>query len=354
MRSTGGRASEAAMHQMRAATLTGYIEVAHAAGLDGERMLRESGILPSTLLDPENRLPAEAVVRLFERSAELSGDESFGLLMAEARSFASLGPLSLLLERLANVRAMMVAAIEMQTLLNDILTMALEEDGEPVLIRFDLVPGFWSVQMFDHVVAMAYRTLTAASGHRWRPEYVHLMRQAPVDPVPWRRVFGNAIEFGAAFNGMSSPRADMLLPNPHADETMAQHARRLLKLVPARSAEETVGERVRREIGVLLPSGRATLGQVAQRLGQSPRSLQRHLDADGEPFGTLLDDVRQQLAQAYLGETDRPITAIAALLGYATPSSFTRWFARAFGMSPQAWRAQRRAQGSGPPALWRR
>lgn len=343
------------MHQMRAATLTGYIEVAHSVGLDGERLLRENGIPPAALQDPENRLPADAVVRIFERSAEQSGEEAFGLLLAEARSFASLGPLSLLLERLPNVRAMVLASIEMQAQLNDIMTISLEEDGETGLICFELLPAYWSMQLFDHVVGMAHRTLTAASGNRWRPEFVHLMRTPPADPTPWRRMFGGAIEFDATFNGLSSPKADMLLTNPLADETMAQHARRLLKLVPIVSGEETASDRVRRQIGVLMPRGRATLGQVARRLGLSPRSLQRHLDEEGHAFGALLDEVRRELARAYLGQTDRPITAVAGLLGYATPSSFTRWFAGEFGLSPQAWRnEQREKRRGGPPPVWRR
>jgi len=44
---------------------------------------------------------------------------------------------------------------------------------------------------------------------------------------------------------------------------------------------------------------------------------------------------------------------VASLLGYSSPSSFTRWFAGSFGVSPQLWRANQRGQG-GPPAMWRR
>src|SRR6186713_777601 len=102
------------MHQMRAVTLTGYLEVAARVGLDGARMLRQSGIQPELLSSPETRVPANAVIDLVERSAELSGCENFGLLMAETRSFADLGPLALLLERLPNLREIMRAANDFQ------------------------------------------------------------------------------------------------------------------------------------------------------------------------------------------------------------------------------------------------
>jgi AraC-like DNA-binding protein len=325
---------------MRAATLANYIEVANSVGLDGPRMLREAGIPPELLASPEQRLPASAIIGLLDRSAELSGCDAFGLLLAERRTFASVGPLSLLLERLPNVREVIQATIDFGRHLNDIVAISLDDVGETCLVRIDLEPGFWSVQAFDLVVATAYRILVATSGNRWRPDCVHLVRRAPADPAPWRRVYAVPIEFGATFNGLSSTGSAMRMPNPKADEVMARHARQLLHLVPVDSAEDAVNERVRRAITVLLPSGRATIDQVAAQLGMSARSLQRRLDDEGHQFGELLGWVRRELATAYLANSAHPVTTIAGLLGYASPSSFTRWFAGSFGISPQTWRAE--------------
>lgn len=342
------------MHQMRAVTLSTYLEVAASVGLDGPRLLREAGITPQMLAKPENRLPASAVIGLIDRSAELSGCENFGLLMAEARSFAELGPLSLLLERLPNVREMMRAAIDFQRHMNDILKPSLDDVGDTCLIRLDLAPGFWSVQLFDHAVAMTYRSLVAASGKAWQPECVHLVRKPPADPAPWRRVFSVPIEFDAMFNGMSSTAEGMLLPNPNANETMARNARHLLHLVHIEPVDSTI-ERVRRSITLLLPSGRATIDLVAAQLGTSARSLQRRLDDEGQPFAELLTGVRRELATAYLANSAHPVTTVAGLLGYASPSSFTRWFTAEFGRSPQAWRTSHKNElEQGPPPIWRR
>ena len=343
------------MQQMRAVTLSSYLEVAAAVGLDGPRMLRQAGIPLEALDDPEKQLPASAVIGLLDRSAEESGCEAFGLLMAEARSFPSLGPLSLLLERLPNVREVIRAAIDFQRHMNDVVEIAMEDDGDTCLIRLDLALGYWSVQAFDHVVAMAYRILTAASGNRWQPDCVHLVRKAPADPTPWRRVMPVPIEFGDTFNGLSSTHAAMLAPNPLADEVMARHARRLLHMVPVSPVEEGMRERVRRSITLLLPSGRATIDQVAAQLGLSPRSLQRRLDDEGQQFAELLNGVRRELASAYLANSAHSVTTVAGLLGYASPSSFTRWFTAEFGMPPQSWRGgPKTRRPEGPPPIWRR
>jgi len=343
------------MHQMRAVTLTDYLEVAASVGLDGARMLRQAGIPLEALGEPEKQLPAAAVIGLLDRSAEESGCDAFGVLMAEARSFASLGPLSLLLERLPNVREVICSAIDFQRHMNDVVEISVEDEGDSCLIRLDIAPGYWSVQVFDHVVAVAYRVLTAASGNRWRPDCVHLVRDLPEDASPWRRVMPVPIEFGATFNGLSSTHAAMLAPNPLADEIMASHARRLLRMVPISPSDEGVRERVRRAITMLLPSGRATIDLVAAQLGLSARSLQRRLDDEGQHFAELLNGVRRELASAYLANSAHSVTTVAGLLGYASSSSFTRWFTAEFGMAPQSWRGDHKARAQqGPPPIWRR
>lgn len=342
------------MHRVRAVMLTGYVEVAESVGLDGQLMLRQAGFTPESLADPENRLPADAAIRLLERSAEISGCESFGLLMAEKRSFAKLGPVSLLLERLPNLREVVTTCIAYRPHFNDVTEISLEEADGTSIIHLDSVPGYWSVQGTDLFVGFAHRVLDGASHGRWRPSGVHVMRKAPKDLSVWRRFFPVKTEFESDFNGLSCPSSSLLEPNPLADETMARNALRLLRMVPIETVPHDVSESVRRSIWKLLPNGRATLDQVAAQLGMSPRSLQRRLDEENETFGDLLSEVRRELATRYLGSSDQPMTTIAARLGYGSPSSFTRWFVAAFGVTPQAWRASRALEQPGPPPVRRR
>jgi AraC-like DNA-binding protein len=338
------------MQQIRAVSLLGYLDVAASLGLDGAALLRAAGIAGEALSDPENRIPAASVAALLEMSAARSGREDFGLLTAQRRSFADLGPVSMLLEHLPNLREVVRFCIVYRRHFNDIVDISLEEDGETCLIRFGLQPGHWGDQSVDQTIGVAHRGFVGASGGHWRPDCVHLMRQAPRDRLPWQRFFGAPVEFASSCNGFSCAREVLLRPNPLADPTMVQHARRLLGLVPLDAGPKPVGERVRRAIAALLPAGRATLEQVAAQMATSPRSLQRQLGGEGYRFAELLAEVRKDLAAAYLTGSSQPVTSIAALLGYASPSAFTRWFAGAFGSSPQAWRAAAGERGASDEA----
>ena len=324
---------------MRAATLTGYLEVARHVGLDPFELLREAGLTPDFLDDPEKRHAAGDVVELLEASAARSGCESLGLLMAECRSFAQLGPLSLLLERLPTVRDVVKALSLYRRHFNDILDIELEEDGDPCLIDIELLPQFAKIQIIDLTAARFYRNVSGASGGRWHPLSVHLVRDAPEDLSAFRRIFPCPVEFGSSFNGFSCTSNSLAVANPLANETMARHASRLLQMVELGPEDAPTSDQARRAIALLLPSGKATLEHVATNLGVSARALRRGLEREGHVFGNLLNEVRRDLAQRYLASSNHSITAISDLTGYTSLSSFSRWFAAEFGMAPHSWRS---------------
>ena len=84
------------MHTLtRSASLTDYEHVARSVGLDPFRMLRMAKLPAKVLDDPNLMISADSVGWLLEESARLSGQEAFGLLLAETRSLANLGMLAL-------------------------------------------------------------------------------------------------------------------------------------------------------------------------------------------------------------------------------------------------------------------
>ena len=77
-------------------------------------MLRRAKIDPAALADPDHLLASAPVTKLLEESARESGCLSFGLLMAEPRSMASVGALSLLLTHQPTARDVVEAVVRYQ------------------------------------------------------------------------------------------------------------------------------------------------------------------------------------------------------------------------------------------------
>ena len=84
----------------------------------------------------------------------------------------------------------------------------------------------------------------------------------------------------------------------------------------------------------------ATLEQAAELFSMHPRTLNRRLADKGCTFRGLAEEVRYDLARQFLENTGMPISQIAAALGYAETSAFTRAFRRWSGFSPTVWQEQ--------------
>ena len=85
-----------------------------------------------------------------------------------------------------------------------------------------------------------------------------------------------------------------------------------------------------------LPSGDASLGGAARRLGVSTRTLQRRLASEGVSFRQIIQEVREHLARHYLRNTALTFGEVAFLLGFDEPPSFFRAFREWTGRTPQS------------------
>ena len=325
----------------RAVTLTNYYEVARHVRLDPYVMLGRAGIHPSALRDPENWMPANRILNLLRESAFRSGRDDFGVLLGECRSFASLGPVSLLLRHERTLRDLIDAAIEYRRLLNELLHLELRDDGHSAVLEWNLIPGLRSSQGINLLATLAYRVLVEGSGIDWRPECIHF-RNSPAQITTFRRVFGCPIQFDSDFDGMSFSSACLDLPNQLADPELAAHARRLLNLMPGIRHDATMIERTRGALPFLIANGQARAEDVGDCLGVPVRTLQRRLASEGQSFSLLLNETRRELVLRYLGNSNQSITQVAHLTGYSALSSFTRWFISEFGVSPGKWRRSMR------------
>ena len=97
--------------------------------------------------------------------------------------------------------------------------------------------------------------------------------------------------------------------------------------------------RVRACLNEMLPTGQASIDDVAARLSISSRTLQRHLRDERTNFQQILSQLRQEKAKHYLHKTDYSTRQIAFLLGYEETRSFFRAFRAWTGDTPEAFRS---------------
>jgi AraC-like DNA-binding protein len=100
------------------------------------------------------------------------------------------------------------------------------------------------------------------------------------------------------------------------------------------------------------PGSIPALPEVASRLHLSPRTLRRKLEATGNSYNQILEDVRKKLAIRYLLDTPLTTEAISEKLSYSDAANFRHAFKRWTGTAPRAFRSQNRdADWSMSPAF---
>lgn len=330
---------------VRAACLTNFSEVARASGLDPARMLLHAGLSPTVEREPDLMIPVERVGQLLQASVIMSGNESFGLCMAESRMLSNLGAVGMLIRDQATLRDSLDVLMRYQVLLNGSLSLMIEERDDVVVVREELKAGKPQQptrQRIELALGVMLRVMRQVLGAHWRPWRVCFEHPEPRDLRVHHRMLGYDIEFNADFNCIVCAKADLDARNPSADPAMARYAQQLLD-VSAKLQRPTMLEDVRRTTLLLLPSGRCSIGQVAEHLGVATRTVQRGLAEQGQSFSSMVNEIRMELATRHVIESDRPLTEVAMLLGFSAPSAFSRWYHSQFGCSATERRATRTA-----------
>jgi len=325
----------------RSASLTNFAEVARKVGLDPHRLLREFGLPQRCLREPELRVPIDAVRGVLEAAAERSGQEAFGLMMAETRRLSHLGPVGMLVREQPTLRLALEALARYANRLNQALSLTLEEAGDVVVLREELIVGGSGPvrQSTELAIGVVFRTLRILLGPEWKPRRVCFAHDPPADRSVHERIFGKIVEFGHDFNGIVCSRDDLEVPNPNADALMARYAQGLVESSYAEAPNMTA--QMRQLVAALLPTGECTIATAAQRLGVDRRTIHRRLAREHQSFSAIVDSVRREFAARYLTDQHRSLAEVSALLGFSAPSGFSRWYRRHHRRAPSERRARR-------------
>jgi len=121
---------------------------------------------------------------------------------------------------------------------------------------------------------------------------------------------------------------------PTAHPEVAQLSESAVAAYLARISTGSIVDRVRRVLARTLPQGEPGVPTVARSLDMSARTLQRQLEEQGTTFRDVLNDLRSEMAQAYLLDGRHTIAEVTYLLGFSETAAFSRAFKRWTGVAP--------------------
>ncbi|MBL1112472.1 AraC family transcriptional regulator [Streptomyces sp. 110] len=330
---------------VRVAALSGYVEFCQSLGVAPQVLMEHTCLDVAALAEQDTWISGTAVADLLERSAAATHREDFGLHMAEYRRLSNLGPLSLVAREEPDVRGAVRLILDYEHMYNEVLRTRLDErEGLATLtVHLELGEKREARQLTELAVATFHRLVGHLLGRSFHPLSVSFTHGEPADTDTHDRLFGPVARFGQAFDGVVFYAAELDAPNVLADPLLHTYARKYFEAIVV-PRETTEVDRVRELIETLLPAGRCSLEHVAHSLGVDRRTVHRRLADAGETFSSVLTATRRQLAEQFVANPRKSLTEVSGLLGFSTPSAFSRWFREQFGCSAQQWRRRRSGQ----------
>lgn len=322
-------------------TLRAVVGAARAADLDVAGLLHRWEIPRSSLEDPDFRFPHRRWVGLWQEVEDLSGDPAVGLHAAERLPAEHFDLVDYLVASSPDLRTGLKRFERYFAIISTGVTHPLREAGDLAFLERRYAPD--SVTRVPHPAEFAFACVVLrgrpASEVDWRPHSVRFAHPAPPSSGEHRRIFQCPVTFDAEVSAIVFDRrtlaTPMKAPRPELCRLLEAHGQEQLRRLPP---EGGLLDLARRALLEELRGGNPELGHVARKLGMSGRTFQRRLGELGTSHHNLLDEVRRELAMAYLRDASLAVSEVAFLLGFSEVSNFYRAFRRWTGSTPLEYR----------------
>ena len=314
-------------------------------GRDPAQLLLAAGIAKEELQLPQGRIDAQRHFRLLAHSAP-HADLTRGWAPPSLTGlFADFLPLASLCCNAATLRQALHFFLSYRPLIGECDRLCLqEEDG---LARL----SYQSDSDHPDVIAMSSLANLChlyALLHFYHPGQGQLVLPTPVRPKLWRELstwLGGRLRQGDGYQLCFSAA---LLDQPYAGHNHAlqplllgELGNQMSLLQPPAHYSARVLALIRGQLWQGDSEPQTLLSGICEALKLTRWTLNRYLREEGCHFSSLLEQVRREEACRLLLNPSLQLQEVGERLGFASQSSFTRFFKAAFDQSPSQYRAQR-------------
>lgn len=302
------------------------------------RLLRNAD-LPLAILDqPDAVVPLREQFRLLERAARETGDDYFGARLGQVvkgRDLSRFGAWVCSAESLEG--AIRRAHAGLNVMLQTSTVLSFEQRAGKVTWSIEFVEPETDGRHHNEFLGVSYmiNTIQGYAGPNWRPEVVMTALSRGSATSALQDIFRTNISHGHAVPAIVFDASLLSLA-----AFVPSHQRRAMDRSdePPVPGESDIAATVTTVVDLALHEGYPRVEWVAAKLDTTPRTLQRHLSAQGTTFNRLVEDVLFRRATEWLLQAPLSVTDIALRLGYSDPAHFTRAFRRWSGITPNDFR----------------
>ena len=306
-------------------------------------LVREVGISPEALTDPDVLVPLDKHCQLLELAARHHKDDFIGLKIGSEVEPRDMGPLGYTILNSPTVHAALKSFVRYLGVYARGCEMELQIEGDSVYFnyRYTITDpcALGRRQEAECTLAMLKHILEVITSRKFELKAVSFEHPQPEDTSKHERMFEAPLYFSQEVNSLKFKASLLDREIAHAEprlfEVLEDH---LAKVIDTQVEEDDLVTKVGNAIAKSLSNGVPSIDDVAAGLFMTKRTLQRRLADEGVLYNEYADEIRRKLAMQYVKNTKMPLTEVAFLLGYSHVSAFSRAFRRWMGQSPNDFR----------------
>lgn len=309
-----------------------------AAKLELAPLLAQAGLTIEQIEDRDSRFRAQSQVKFLRLAADALGDDLLGFHLGRDSELREVGLLYYVLASSNTLGDSLERAERYSALNNEGISLRLRHEPATVIAFHYLgIERDLDRHQIEYLLTALVRICRQMTNSGLRPRRVRMVHRHSAAATELNAFLGCDVEFGSEIDEMEfsenvedmpvvsgDPYLNSLLIK-YCEEALADHV----------AAHGSLRRDVENAIALLLPHGKAQLGEVAVQLGMSRRTLARRLAAQGLTFAGVLAQLRVDLAKRELRDASLTISQVAWLLGYREVSAFTHAFKRWTGKTPR-------------------
>jgi len=336
---------------------SGFPEFASRAGVDTDALRSELALESEVFARNANIVPWNAVCSFYERAAAQIEDKHLGLRFSRDAKpdFSILGLVVYIGALSSDVYSFYDRISQYQDIRSNGMDLDYiyekNEASKEIIGRYRVHP-----ESAAHIQVIESNIGSAAISSRklipgYKVKYISFMHQGSADDSIFTEVFDAPVYFGAKENRLVFDITEAAeLGNRFSDSFQNFALKTFFKgrIDSNPGAGKSLNDFVETVLPLVMGLGLSDINSFARSLNIHPKKLQRLLKDENNSYSSLLDNIRRELAESYLMNSNLPIRTIAQLLDYSCDRSFSTAFKRWNGLTPYVFRKKYQSDHARP------
>ena len=314
---------------------------AESLGADLQALLKEAQLSESALADSERKLSWQEGIKVWELVMAKTADKDFGLHIGQHVTTSMAGLVGHMMERSKNLLDAALILEKYLPLANEMFEVRCKMENKQLVVNIQPI-ALWKIQSPEtarQAVMLSFSSILhiirLLTGKPIKPERVELSAGPPENLEAYKAIFNTELRFSRQEDRLLFKESDVLTPIIGYHQEILDVLEEIAegKLVEQQSGLE-VGHSVEKWISRNWQNGFPQIGEAAEALHMSVRTLQRRLKEEGTSFQQIVEECHRQMGISLLKNTSLGVNEISLMLGYADARAFRRAFKRWTGKNP--------------------